>query len=130
MIGVHPKKVAVAPGHATPRGKLAFVACASSIASVYGRSRSGEWGISVTAIARMSEPNFKAFRETRSLAHGLPTYEVVGTDIDPGWNRLYRFVSFWKYHKLKNYRFVRESIFELERGDTRQQSSSLTPVVP
>ena len=53
----------------------------------------------------------------RRLAHKLPAYEVVGTDIDPRWNRLYRFVVFWKYRKLKNYRFVRENIFEpdLER---------------
>ncbi|UCG34493.1 MAG: hypothetical protein JSU68_07590 [Phycisphaerales bacterium] len=56
-------------------------------------------------------------RHARWLAHELPAYEVVGTDIDPRWNRLYRFVVFWKYHKQKNYRFVRESIFEpdLER---------------
>ena len=56
-------------------------------------------------------------RHARSLAHELPAYEVVGMDIEPLGDRLYRFVSFWKYHKLKNYRFVRESIFEpdLER---------------
>jgi len=56
-------------------------------------------------------------RHARSLAHELPAYEVVGTDIDPLGDRLYRLVSFWKYYKLKNYRFVRESIFEpdLER---------------
>jgi hypothetical protein len=56
-------------------------------------------------------------RHARSLAHELPAYEVVAADIDPLGNRLYRFVGFWKYRKLKNYRFVRESIFEpdLER---------------
>jgi len=56
-------------------------------------------------------------RHARSLAHELPAYEVVGTDIDPLGDRLYRFVSSWKYPKLKNYRFVRESVFEpdLER---------------
>ena len=59
-------------------------------------------------------------RHARWLAHKLPAHEVVGTDIDPLGDRLYRFVSSWKYPKLKNYRFVRESIFEpdLERRPT------------
>ena len=48
----------------------------------------------------------------RWLAHKLPTYEVVGTDIDPRWNRVYRFACFWEYRHLKNFRFVRESIFK------------------
>jgi hypothetical protein len=56
-------------------------------------------------------------RHARSLARELPAYQVVGTDIDAIGDRLYRFVSSWKYHRLRNYRFVRESIFEpdLER---------------
>ena len=48
----------------------------------------------------------------RRLAHQLPACEVVATDIDPRWDRLYRFVLFWKYRNLKNFRFVRESIFD------------------
>ena len=53
----------------------------------------------------------------RRLAHRMPTYEVVGTDIDPRWDHLYRYVIFWKYRHLNNYRFVQESVFEpdLER---------------
>ncbi|MCK4342920.1 MAG: hypothetical protein KAY37_14495 [Phycisphaerae bacterium] len=51
-------------------------------------------------------------RHARWLAHELPAYQVVGTDIDPRWNRLYRMVIFWKYRQLKNFRFVRENIFE------------------
>ncbi len=56
-------------------------------------------------------------RHARSLARDLPEYEVVGTDIDPRFNRLYRLVDWWKYPNLKNYSFVRENIFEpdLER---------------
>ena len=57
-------------------------------------------------------PATVAGMHARRLAHELPAYEVVATDIDPRWNRLYRFGLFWKYRKLKNYRFVRESIFE------------------
>ncbi|UCC31301.1 MAG: hypothetical protein JSU86_03310, partial [Phycisphaerales bacterium] len=48
----------------------------------------------------------------RRLAHELPAYEVLGTDIDPRWDRLYRVVLFWKYRQLKNYRFVRENIYD------------------
>ncbi len=53
----------------------------------------------------------------RRLAHRMPTYEIVGTDIDRRWDRLYRTVLFWKYRHLSNYRFVQESAFEpdLER---------------
>jgi hypothetical protein len=56
-------------------------------------------------------------RHARSLARELPAYDVIGTDFDPGWNRLYWLVNFWKYPGLQNYRFVRENIFEpdLER---------------
>jgi hypothetical protein len=62
-------------------------------------------------------PAAVAGMHARWLADGLPAYEVVGTDIDPRWNRLYRFACFWRYRRLKNCRFVRESIFEpdLER---------------
>jgi hypothetical protein len=56
-------------------------------------------------------------RHARAVARELPAYEVVGTDYDALWNRLYRFVSPWTYRGLKNYRFERENIFEpdLER---------------
>ena len=57
-------------------------------------------------------PATVAGMHARWLAHELPAYEVVGTDIDPRWNRLCRLVSFWKYRQLKNYRFVRENTFE------------------
>ncbi len=45
------------------------------------------------------------------LARVLPAFEVVGTDIDSRWSWLYRLL-FWKHRRLKNYRFVRESVFE------------------
>ena len=56
-------------------------------------------------------------RHARSIARELPEHEVVGTDIEPGFNRLYRLAGWWKYPNLKNYSFVRENIFEpdLER---------------
>ena len=56
-------------------------------------------------------------RHARALAHELPDYEVVGTDIDPRGERLYRPVMRWKYRGQRNYTFLRESIFEpdLER---------------
>ena len=71
----------------------------------------------VTGSRLIINPATVAGMHARWLAHGLPTYEVVGTDIDPRWNRLYRFVCFWEYRKLKNFRFVRENIYEpdLER---------------
>jgi len=51
-------------------------------------------------------------RHARSLARKLPTYEIVGSDIDPRWDRVYRLANFWRHHKPSNYRFVREDIFE------------------
>ena len=50
--------------------------------------------------------------QARRLAHELPAYEVVATDIDPRWNRVYRFTCFWEFRNLRNFRFVRENIFE------------------
>lgn len=50
-------------------------------------------------------------RHARLLARALPAHEIVGTDIAPWADRLYRLVSIWKFRKLKNYRFVRESVF-------------------
>ena len=57
-------------------------------------------------------PATVAGMHARRLAHRLPDYEVVGTDIDARWNSLYRYVLFWKYRHLNNYQFVQESIFE------------------
>jgi hypothetical protein len=56
-------------------------------------------------------------RHARAIARELPDHDVIGSDIEPGLNRLYRLVSWWKYPNLKNYRFMRENIFEpdLER---------------
>ncbi len=56
-------------------------------------------------------------RHARALARELPDHEVIGTDMEPGFNRLYRLVSWRKYPNLENYTFVRESIFDpdLER---------------
>jgi hypothetical protein len=51
-------------------------------------------------------------RHARALARQLPDHEIIGSDIEPGLNRLYRLVSWWKYPNLKNYRFERENIFE------------------
>ena len=51
-------------------------------------------------------------RHARWLARALPDYEVIGSDIQTKWDRLYRLVSFWKYPGLKNYRFVHENIYE------------------
>ena len=55
-------------------------------------------------------------RHARALASELPDHEVVGTDIEPGFNRLYRLVSWWTYPRLQNYRFVRENVFEPDPG--------------
>jgi hypothetical protein len=56
-------------------------------------------------------------RHARALAHALPDYDVVGTDIDPRWERVWRPLMRLKYRGQNNYTFVRESIFEpdLER---------------
>jgi hypothetical protein len=51
-------------------------------------------------------------RHARRLARDLPDREIVATDIDSGWNRLYRTVSWWAYPGLRNYRFEQENIFE------------------
>jgi len=51
-------------------------------------------------------------RHARWLASRLPACEVIATDIDPNWDRLYRAACFWRYRGLKNYRFVRENVFE------------------
>jgi hypothetical protein len=55
-------------------------------------------------------------RHARWLAREMPTYEVVGTDIYPNWDRLYRLTCFWSYRGLANYRFVRENVFEPHPG--------------
>jgi hypothetical protein len=58
-------------------------------------------------------------RHARWLARHLPSHEVIGTDIDPTWNRLYHLLGFWKVPALSNYRFVQENVFEPEvRQDT------------
>jgi hypothetical protein len=50
-------------------------------------------------------------RHARAVAASLPSFEVIGTDIDPRGNRLYATLS--PFHRgLENYRFVRESIYE------------------
>jgi len=51
-------------------------------------------------------------RHARALARDLPEYEVIGTDIVPSFDLLYRLVSWWAYPALSNYRFVRDDIFE------------------
>jgi len=51
-------------------------------------------------------------RHARSLARDLPEWNVVGTDIQPWFERLFRLVSWWGYPNLKNYTFRRENIFE------------------
>ncbi len=50
-------------------------------------------------------------RHARALAKSLPEFDVIGSDIEPKWNRLYQFVNFWRYHNLTNYQFVQEDIF-------------------
>jgi hypothetical protein len=51
-------------------------------------------------------------RHARSLARDLPGFDVVGTDIQPWLDGLFRLVGWLMYPNLKNYRFVRENIFE------------------
>jgi len=51
-------------------------------------------------------------RHARWIARELPDHEVVGSDLEPGFDRLYRLVSWWTYPNLENYRFVRENIFQ------------------
>jgi hypothetical protein len=46
---------------------------------------------------------------TINLASRLPHVRVVGTDIDPRWNRLYRFVR--GFRLPENYSFVKDDIF-------------------
>ncbi len=50
-------------------------------------------------------------RHARSLAKALPDFDVIGSDIEPKWNRRYQLVNFWRYRNLTNYRFAREDIF-------------------
>jgi len=56
-------------------------------------------------------------RHARAVAAELPSYRVIGTDIDHRGNRLYRVISPLFYRGLSNYEFVRESVYEpdLER---------------
>jgi hypothetical protein len=53
-------------------------------------------------------------RQAMYLARALPHFEIIGTDIDPRWEALYRRVC---RKSQKNFRFVQESVFEpdLER---------------
>ncbi|MCK4414185.1 MAG: hypothetical protein KAY32_11620 [Candidatus Eisenbacteria sp.] len=53
-------------------------------------------------------------RQARYLARDLPQFEIIGTDIDPRWEALYRRVCM---RSQRNFRFVQESVFEpdLER---------------
>jgi hypothetical protein len=50
-------------------------------------------------------------RHAMSLAHELPTYDVIGSDIDVGGHRLYSMVKSLKFPSLPNYRFEKENIF-------------------
>lgn len=51
-------------------------------------------------------------RHARKLARSMPSHEIIGTDIEPAWNRLYRAAAWWKNAGLTNFRFVRESTFD------------------
>jgi hypothetical protein len=53
-------------------------------------------------------------RQAMHLARDLPTFEVIGTDIDARWEAFYRIVF---KRSQKNFRFVQESVYEpdLER---------------
>lgn len=51
-------------------------------------------------------------RHARFLAKALPNHEVVGTDIDARWERVYRALFFWRFLGLDNYRFERENVFD------------------
>jgi len=55
-------------------------------------------------------------RHARFLARALPDHEVVGTDVDVRWERIYRWLFFWRFPGLENYRFERESVFEPVSG--------------
>ncbi len=48
-------------------------------------------------------------RQAMRLARDLPNFEIIGTDIDPRWEAIYRRVC---RKRQKNFRFVVESIFE------------------
>jgi hypothetical protein len=52
-------------------------------------------------------------RQARFLARDLPHFEIIGSDIDARWEALYRLVSL---RSQKNFRFVKESIFEPDLG--------------
>ena len=51
-------------------------------------------------------------RHARFLAQALPAYDVVGTDIHGGWDRLYHLLRSWLPGAPANYEFVREDIFK------------------
>ena len=51
-------------------------------------------------------------RHARSLARDLPRHEVLATDIQPWFERIFRLVVWWKYRGLQNYAFLRENIFQ------------------
>jgi hypothetical protein len=48
-------------------------------------------------------------RQARFLARNLPQFEIIGSDIDARWEAFYRLICL---RRQKNYRFVKESIFE------------------
>jgi len=48
-------------------------------------------------------------RHSCDLASRLPRAKVIGTDIEPGWNRIYRLVR--GYHRPNNYFFMKDDIF-------------------
>jgi hypothetical protein len=51
-------------------------------------------------------------RHARDLASEMPAHQVIGTDIDHRGDWLYPYTYFWKHRGLRNYRFVKESIYE------------------
>jgi hypothetical protein len=51
-------------------------------------------------------------RHARALAARLPSYHVIGADIDHRGNRLYRLISPLFYRGLMNYEFVREDVYQ------------------
>lgn len=55
-------------------------------------------------------------RHARCVAREMPGYEVLGTDIDPRWNRLCHLASVFRGGSPANYRFVAENIFEPALG--------------
>jgi hypothetical protein len=52
-------------------------------------------------------------QRARQIAEQLPNFKIIGTDIDPKWNKYWHFFQKINFKKEpKNYKFIKDNIFE------------------